>query len=84
MQCCLRELWLILSVHNISSAVHHVPSKENSIADSLSCYDSDFFARRFVDHYAVTHELIEVSLPDSLFSFLFLYFFLFLQTVLKR
>ena len=53
MQCCLRKLWLILPVHNISLVVHHVPSKENSIADSLSHYDSDFFARRF-DHYAVT------------------------------
>ena len=53
MQCCLRKLWLILPVHDISLVVHHVPSKENSIADSLSCYDSDFFARRF-DHYAVT------------------------------
>ena len=53
MQCCLRKLWLILPVHNISLIVHHVPSKENSIADSLSRYDSDFFARRF-DHYAVT------------------------------
>ena len=33
MQCCLRELWLILFVHNISLVIHHVPSKENSIAD---------------------------------------------------
>ena len=33
MQCCLRELWLILFVDNISLVIHHVPSKENSIAD---------------------------------------------------
>ena len=28
MQCCLHELWLILSIHNISLVVHHVTSKE--------------------------------------------------------
>ena len=33
MQCCLRELWLILFAHNISLVIHHVPSKENAIAD---------------------------------------------------
>ena len=68
-QCCLCELWLILSVHNISLVVHHEPSKENSIADSLSRYNSDFSARQFVDNYVVTHELVEILLEDTLFSF---------------
>ena len=72
MQCCLRELWLNLSVHNISLVVHHVPSKENFIADSLSRYHSDSSARQFVDNYAISHELKEISLPDSLFRFFFL------------
>ena len=69
MQCCLRELWLILSIHNISLVVHYVPSKVNSLADSLSHYNSNFSARQFVDNYAATHELVEISLPDTLFSF---------------
>ncbi|XP_068753186.1 uncharacterized protein [Montipora capricornis] len=72
MQCCLHELWLILSVHNIFLVVHHVPSKENSLADSLNRYNSDFSARQFVDNYAATHELVEISLQDTLFSFFLL------------
>lgn len=71
MQCCLRELWLVLSVH-ISLVVHHIPSKENSIADSLSRYNSDFSTRQFVDNYVVTHELVEIPLQDTLFSFFLL------------
>ena len=72
MQCCLRNLWLILSIHNISLVVHHATSKENSLADLLGHYNSDFSARRFVDNYVATHELVEISLQDTSFSFFFL------------
>ena len=35
----------------------------------LSHYNSDFSARQFVDNYVATHELVEISLQDTSFSF---------------
>ena len=36
MQCCLREIWLLLALNNIHSFACHICGKTNVLADSLS------------------------------------------------
>ena len=38
MQCCFREIWLLLALNNINSFVRHICGKTNVLADSLSRY----------------------------------------------
>ena len=69
MQCFIRELWLLLALHNIHLIARHIPGKSNTLADALSrcAFDdlsSDYFQK-------TVHELgLTQVIPDqSLFLF---------------
>ena len=46
--CCLRKLWLCISIHEIELSAVHLPGPENRLADYLSRWHQDSsFAERF-------------------------------------
>ena len=50
MQCCLREIWLLLALNNIHLFARHICGKTNMLADSLSRYHlADTYAA-YVEH----------------------------------
>ena len=39
--CCLRNIWLVVSVYDINLQIQHISGKENGVADALSRLYSD-------------------------------------------
>ena len=68
MQRCLRELWLLLALHNIQLSVRSVRGCDNWLADSLSRFHTGNFCSQF-NSLAADLSLTECSVPDSLFLF---------------
>ena len=68
MQRCLRELWLLLALHNIKLIVRSVRGCDNWLADSLSRFHTGKYCHRFKS-LAEARSLTECTLPDSFFTF---------------
>ena len=69
MQCCLREIWLLLALNNIhSSRAPHLWST-NVLADSLSRYHSADTYAAYVEHAVTSLDLRQVFPDDSMFAF---------------
>jgi len=70
LQRCLRELWTVLSLFNISLTARYVASKSNVIADMLSRYHINDDCRDRLDTYIASNpQLREVLVSEQLFSF---------------
>jgi len=54
-QRCLRELWTVLSLFNITLTARYVASKQNVLADWLSRYYTDDDCRIRFDDYVASH-----------------------------
>ena len=69
MQHCLRELWLYLSLYNISLHSKHIPGATNTLADHLSRWH--FHPKYQENFYNLTQDmnLVDNPLPDSIFKF---------------
>ena len=65
---CLRELWLLLALYNITLIVRSVRGCDNWLADSLSRFHTGKYCQRFKS-LAGARSLTECTLPDSLFTF---------------
>ena len=68
MQRCLRELWLLLALHNIQLSVRSVRGCDNWLADSLSRFHTGNFCSKF-NSLAADLSLTQCTVPDSLFLF---------------
>ena len=69
MQCCLREIWLLLALNNIHLFACHICGKTNVLADSLSRYHlADTYAA-YVEHAVTSLDLRQVFPDDSMFAF---------------
>ena len=68
MQRCLRELWLLLALHNIKLIVRSVRGCDNWLADSLSRFHTGKYCHRFKS-LAEARSLTECTLPNSFFTF---------------
>lgn len=68
MQRCLRELWLLLALYNITLIVRSVRRCDNWLADSLSRFHTGKYCQRFKS-LAGARSLTECTVPDSLFTF---------------
>ena len=69
MQHCLRELWLYLSLYNISLHAKHIPGATNTLADHLSHWH--LHPNYKENFYKLTQDmkLVDISVPDSIFKF---------------
>ena len=68
MQRCLRELWLLLALYNITLIVRSVRGCDNWLADSLSRFHTGKYCQHFKS-LAGARSLTECTVPDSLFTF---------------
>lgn len=68
-QRCLRELWLLLALHNIRLVARHIPGNTNILADSLSRYHSDETYAAYVCRVVKDLNLTRVVPDDALFDF---------------
>ena len=69
MQCCLREIWLLLALNNIHLFARHICGKTNVLADSLSRYHlADTYAA-YVEHAVASLDLRQVFPNDAMFAF---------------
>ena len=69
MQCCLREIWLLLALNNIHLFACHICGKTNVLADSLSRYHlADTYAA-YVEHAVASLDLRQVFPNDAMFAF---------------
>ena len=66
MQRCLRELWLLLALHNIQLSVRSVRGCDNWLADSLSRFHTGNVCSKF-NSLAADLSLTQCTVPDSLF-----------------
>ena len=71
MQACLRELFIVLALHNITLIVKHVPGKKNILADYLSRWHLKAHYRQ--QFLALTRDrpMIERQADLELFTFLY-------------
>lgn len=69
MQCCLREIWLLLALNNIHLFAHHICGKTNVLADSLSRYHLAGTYAAYVEHAVTSLDLRQVFPDDSMFAF---------------
>ena len=71
MQACLRELFIVLALHNITLIVKHVPGKKNILADYLSRWHLKAHYRQ--QFLALTRDrpMIERKADLELFTFLY-------------
>ena len=68
MQRCVRELWLVLALHNINLVVSPFAGKQNTLADALSRFHHNTFEERF--RTLNSHlSLEEVIVEDHVFNF---------------
>ena len=70
-QSCLRELWFYASLFDFELRALHIPGQENTIADSLSRWDTDpHFRATFRDAASLYHDhLSEYFCSFDLFRF---------------
>jgi len=68
-QHCLRELWLLLALHNIRLVARHIPGNTNILADSLSHYHLDETHAAYVCRAVKDLNLTRVVPDDALFDF---------------
>ena len=69
MQCCIRELWLLLALHNIHLIARHIPGKANTLADALSRCAFDDLQSDYVQRTVAELGLTQVIPDQSLFRF---------------
>ena len=69
MQCCLREIWLLLALNNIHLFARHICGKTNVLADSLSRYHLAGTYAAYVEHAVTSLDLRQVFPDDSMFAF---------------
>ena len=69
MQHCLRELWLYLSLYNISLHAKHIPGATNTLADHLSRWHLHPKYKENFHKLTQDMNLVDISVPDSLFKF---------------
>ena len=68
MQRCLRELWLLLALYNITLIVRSVRGCDHWLADYLSRFHTGKYCDRFKSLEGA-RSLTECAVPDSLFTF---------------
>ena len=68
-QCCIRELWLLLALHNIHLIARHIPGKANTLADALSRCAFDDLHSDYVQRTVNELRLTQVIPDPSLFWF---------------
>ena len=68
MQHCLRELWLYLSLYNISLHAKHIPGATNTLADHLSRWH--LHPKYEENFHKLTQDinLVYIWVPDSIFN----------------
>lgn len=69
MQCCLREIWLLLALNNIHLVARHICGQSNVLADSLSHYHLADTYVAYVEHSVTSMDLRQVFPDDSMFTF---------------
>ena len=69
MQCCLREIWLLLALNNIHLIARHICGQTKVLADSLSRYHLADTYPAYVEHAVTSLDLRQVFPDDSMFAF---------------